>query len=83
MMESQEVSRDPQAIENGYMVAVEYPDDNHTQVMMPAPPISFSDYERRDYCPTGRIGEDTDKILSSMGYSASDIQQMKEVGAVR
>ncbi len=83
MMESQEVSRDPQAIENGYMVPVEYPNAEHTTVMMPAPPIFFSDYERREYVPTGVIGEDTDEVLSSMGYSEEDIKSMREVGAVR
>ncbi len=83
MMESQEVSRDPQAIENGYMVPVEYPNAEHTTVMMPAPPIFFSDYERREYVPTGVIGEDTDEVLSYMGYSEEDIKSMREAGAVR
>lgn len=83
MMESQEVSKDPQAIANGYMVPVEYPDADHTKVMMPNPPISFSSYERREYQPTGVIGEDTDEILASMGYSPEEIQAMKESGAVR
>ena len=82
MMESQEVSRDPQAIENGYMVPVEYPDANHTTVMMPAPPIEFSDYGRRAYEPTGSIGQDTDEILKSMGYSEAEIQAMKEAGEI-
>jgi len=83
MMESQEVSRDPQAVENGYMVSVEYPDAHHTKVMMPTPPISFSEYEKKEYYPTGRIGENTDEILSSIGYSAQDIQEMRHNGAVR
>ena len=37
LREQQEVSKDPQAIENGYMVPVEFPDENHTTVMMPSP----------------------------------------------
>lgn len=82
MMESQEVSRDPQAIENGYMVPVTFPDQDRTVVMMPTPPISFSDYERREYEPTGKIGEDTDAILKSMGYSEKEIEKMKADGAV-
>ena len=83
MRESQEVSRDPQAIENGYMVPVEYPDADHTTVMMPNPPISFSDLGRREYLPTGPIGEHTNEILTSLGYSEEEIAAMKENGAVR
>lgn len=82
MMKSQEVSKDPQAIENGFMVPVEYPDENHTTVMMPTPPVSFSEYGRREYEPTGCIGEHTDEILTSMGYSNAEIQAMKDAGDV-
>ena len=83
MKESCEVSQDPQAIENEYMVPVEYPDEDHTTVMMPNPPIAFSEYGRRRYKPTGRIGEDTEEILTSMGYSPEQIKAMKDSGAVR
>lgn len=83
MMESQEVSKDPQAIENGYMVAVEYPDPDHTTVMMPTPPISFSQYDRRDYQPTGVVGQDTDAILLSLGYSEEEIQAMRDAGEIK
>lgn len=83
MMKSHEVSSDPQAIENGYMVPVEYPDADHTTVMMPNPPIWFSDYDRKEYQPTGTIGADTEEILTSMGHSPEEIQAMKDSGAVR
>lgn len=83
MMESQEVSKDPQAIENGFMVPVEFPDKDHTTVMLPTPPVQFSEYGRREYKPTGVIGEHTDEILTSMGYTAEQIAAMKEDGAVR
>lgn len=83
MKESCEVSSDPQAIENEYVVPVEYPNEEHTKVMMPNPPIAFSEYGRREYKPTGALGEDTDEILTSMGYSPEQIQAMKDSGAVR
>ena len=83
MKESCEVSSDPQAIENEYVVPVEYPNEEHTTVMMPNPPIAFSEYGRREYKPTGALGEDTDEILTSMGYSPEQIQAMKDSGAVR
>ena len=83
LREQCEVSTDPQAIENEYMVPVEYPDENHTTVMMPSPPISFSDYGRKEYKPTGCLGEHTDEILASMGYTPEQIQAMKDAGAVK
>ena len=87
MKMSCEVSSDPQAIENGYVTpveySVEYSDENKTTVMMPCPPIAFSDYERREYEPTGTIGEHTDEILTSMGYSEGEIKELKKSGSVR
>ncbi|MBQ0078283.1 MAG: CoA transferase [Eubacterium sp.] len=83
MKASHEVSSDPQAIENGYMVPVEYPDADRTTVMMPAPPISFSDYAKREYKPTGVLGEDTDEILRGLGYSDEQIAEMRAAGAIK
>ena len=83
LKQQHEVSSDPQAIENGYVVPVEYPDEKHTTVMMPAPPIHFSEYGRRAYEPTGEIGRDTDEILKSMGYGSEQIAEMKNSGSVR
>ncbi len=83
MRHSREVSSDPQAIGSGYVVPVEFPDDKHTTVMMPSPPLSFSEYDRKPYEPTGSVGENTDEILKSMGYSEDQISEMKEEGAVR
>ena len=65
------------------MVPVEFPDEKHTTVMMPSPPLSFSDYGRREYKPTGPLGEDTDEILASMGYTAEEIEALKKAGAVK
>lgn len=81
LKQSCEVSSDPQAIENGYMTPVEYPD--HTTVMMPTPPVSFSEYGKREYEPTGSIGDDTDEVLASLGYTKDQIQAMKDRGASR
>ena len=83
LREQCEVSQDPQAIENGYMVPVEFPDEEHTTVMMPSPPISFSDYGRREYKPTGPLGENTDEILASMGYTEEEIEALRDMGAVK
>ena len=83
LKEQCEVSTDPQAIENGYMVPVEFLDEDHTTVMMPSPPISFSDYDKKEYKPTGPLGEDTDEILASLGYTPEEIAALKDKNAVR
>jgi crotonobetainyl-CoA:carnitine CoA-transferase CaiB-like acyl-CoA transferase len=45
---------------------------------MPRPPVHFSDYEQRDYVPTGRIGEDTDRVFMAMGYTEEEISQLRD-----
>lgn len=83
MMESQEVSQDRQAIENRYMVPVEFPDKGHTTVMMPTPPLAFSRYACRTYKPTRGIGDNTEEILKEMGYSKEEIKALTEANVVR
>ncbi|MDD6310485.1 MAG: CaiB/BaiF CoA-transferase family protein [Firmicutes bacterium] len=83
LKEQWEVSQDPQAIENEYIVPVEFPDEDHTTVMLPNPPIEFSDYGRREYKPTGVLGEDTDEILTSLGYTKEQIEEMRAAGAIK
>ena len=53
------------------------------KVMMPCPPVHFSEYGRRPYAPCGAIGEDTAEVLGGLGYSETDIAQMRESGAAK
>ena len=75
-----EVSKDPQAIENHYVEEVEYADG--LKVMMPCPPVHFSDYGRRPYAPTGPIGRDTEQVFTELGYNKEEIEAMRESGAI-
>jgi crotonobetainyl-CoA:carnitine CoA-transferase CaiB-like acyl-CoA transferase len=76
-----EVSSDEQAVANGYVEKVDFADG--LQVMMPCPPVFFSDYSRRPYQPTGALGGDTDSVLEELGYTAEQIAGMRADGAVR
>ena len=71
-----DVSTDKQALANGYVKELKFKDG--LSVMMPRPPVHFSDYEQRDYVPTGRIGEDTDRVFMAMGYTEEEISQLRE-----
>ncbi len=76
MRSIEDVHRDCQAIDNEYVVPVEFKDG--LKVMMPCPPVKFSDYGMREYTPTGRLGEDTDEVFSELGYSAEEIEELRK-----
>ncbi len=80
MQSTCDVSRDSQAIENHYVEELEFADG--LTVMMPCPPVHFSEYTRRPYEPTGEIGKDTDAVFASLGYSGEEIARLREKGAI-
>ena len=81
MQRTMDVSGDPQALANNYVEPVTFGDGS--TVTLPCPPIFFSDYCRRDIIPTGSIGENTDEIFSSLGYSEEETAVLKAKGAIR
>ena len=52
-------------------------------MMMPCPPVQFSEYEMRDYTPAGHIGTDTEAVFRSLGYTDDQIAEMRADGAIR
>lgn len=76
-----DVCKDRQAWENGVFDEVEYPDG--AKVAMPAPPIVFPEFERKAFSINQGIGEDTDDILTSIGYSKEDITALRKSKIVR
>lgn len=77
---TRDVSTDEQALANGYVQELEFKDG--LKVMMPCPPVHFSDYEQRSYTPTGKIGEDTDRVFEALGYTDEEIARMREENAI-
>ncbi len=78
---TREVGSDAQALENRYVEEVAFADG--LKAILPCPPVHFSDYERRDYKPTGRIGEDTDGVFSALGYTPEEIAALRDKKAIR
>lgn len=76
-----DVSTDEQAIANGYIQKVTFKDD--LEVMMPCPPMQFTEYAMRPYTSAGRLGADTDSIFRDLGYTDPEIAAMKASGAIR
>lgn len=70
-----EVPSDAQAWENGYFEAVDYGDGAET--VFPTPPMQFSAYGRKAFCPAGDVGQDTEAVLSAMGYTAEEMAALR------
>lgn len=81
MQRTCDVCKDPQALENEYVERLDYPDG--LSVMMPSPPIHFSDMGRKPYRVCGKVGENTDEIMHQYGYSDEDILRFKQSGAIK
>ena len=80
LMHFKDVSKDPQAWANNYLENVQFKD---VTTAMPATPLRFPEFEKRHYMPLGGVGEDTEEVLTSIGYSTEEIAAMKENKEVR
>ncbi len=76
-----DVSTDPQAIANEYVHPVTFKDD--LTVMMPCPPVKFSELGMREYIPAGKLGENTDEVFAGLGYSKEQIDLMRKNGVIK
>ena len=76
-----DVSTDPQAIANEYIHPVTFKDD--LTVMMPCPPVKFSELGMREYIPAGKLGENTDEVFANLGYSKEQIDLMRKNGVIK
>ncbi len=74
----EEAFDDPQAVANGFLRHVDYPDGG---LKIPVPPILF-DEEAGDVPRAPDFAEHTDEILRDLGLGAQDIARYRESGAV-
>ena len=72
---------DEQAWANGYLERVTF--KNGKQKVMPSTPIEMDSVGTVPTKPAPEIGADTREVLKSLGYTAEEIEKMKELGAVR
>ena len=73
-----EVSKDPQAWANGCLTHMECP--NGSTYIVPNSPVEFSDMERTQTRHAGTIGCDTREILTSLGYTQEQIEELLQRG---
>ena len=76
-----EISEDQQAWANGYLEHVTFA--NGHEGIMPASPIEMDSVGTVVTKTAPGIGADTEALLSSLGYSAEEIQKMLQEGAVK
>ncbi len=70
-----DVHNDKQAWENNYLEKVTYKSGNTAN--MPRTPIQFSEYEIGPQTPSKAVGTDTADVLINLGYTASQIEEMR------
>lgn len=75
-----EIPGDEHAWANGFLETVDYPDGSKT--VMPVPPIVMPEYGKRPFKLSGGIGQNTDEIMTSLGYSEEDISILKANGVI-
>lgn len=75
-----DVPFDEQAWENDYLEEVDF--EKPGKVIMPRPPMQFSEYGIKNYCPTGKLGEHTREVLSEISFSEEDIDRLAREGVI-
>jgi crotonobetainyl-CoA:carnitine CoA-transferase CaiB-like acyl-CoA transferase len=79
MQTAGEVARDVQAVANGYMTDVTSLDGKPFQLV--ASPVQF-DETTPALTPAPDLGQHTEEVLLSLGYSWEDLASLKEAGAI-
>ena len=76
----EELVDDPQVAANNLLLEMEHPlTGKHKMV---GPFIEMSDTPLKPARPAPALGEHTDEVLSGAGYSADDIERLRQEGAV-
>ena len=75
-----EIVDDKQVNANYLLEEVQFKDE--LKVKMPVPPITFSAYGRREIKPAGKVGENNEEFLKNSGFSAEQIDLLKEKGII-
>jgi crotonobetainyl-CoA:carnitine CoA-transferase CaiB-like acyl-CoA transferase len=77
----QEIKNDPQALANNYVV--DFEDPTLGKLKIPGYPIHFSANRTGTRRLAPELGEHTHTVLQEMGYTAQEIEDMKQEGVIR
>ena len=75
-----EITRDPQAIANGFFPSVNHPQLGEVRIV--ASPIKFSDTPASVRSTAPQLGEHTEEILLELGYDWEKIGKLRESGVL-
>jgi CoA:oxalate CoA-transferase len=75
-----EVTQDPQALANNYIIEVDHPDFGRLRQV--GFPWDFSETPASWRKKAPGLGEHTQEILDELGYSAEDVETMKGAGSI-
>lgn len=75
-----DISEDEQALANGFVEKVEYPNGRVNYIA--TPPFHLEGVEGLTTKPTPPVGGNTDEVLRSLGFSEEEIAAFKERGSV-
>jgi crotonobetainyl-CoA:carnitine CoA-transferase CaiB-like acyl-CoA transferase len=75
-----EILKDPQALDNGYIV--DYKDPRFGKLCLAGYPIHFSEYSAGTRSLAPGLGQHTQEVLREVGYSGEEIEGFKKEGAV-
>ena len=73
-----EVSQDPQVWANGCLTHMDCP--NGSTYIVPNTPVEFSGAERAQTRHAGTLGCDTREVLTSLGYTPEQMEDLQEKG---
>lgn len=76
-----DIPTDQQAIDNNYVKEFKMKSGN--TFMLPMTPVQFEGNEGLDSKPAPLLGEHTEKVISELGYSKAEIEQMIKDGIIK
>ena len=76
-----DVHKDEQAWANDYLEEVEFAGGQKSALAKS--PVHLSGYEMRKNLPSGGVGADTAEVLSALGYTEAEIQQLQKDQAIK
>ncbi len=77
----EDILEDEQAWANDYLFKTTY-DSGNTGVLVNSP-VKFSEAGMRTYKAAPKIGEDTEVVLTSLGYSKEEIEEMRKEESIK